>query len=318
MGLYPGGIGLFEKLNERLAELKEKGRNKEKWERRLKQLKQDLSNWELSREEWRMKLALEENDVQKLMGMSLSNLFYTILGSKKEKLDQEQRDVLEARLKFDECESTIQDIKQQIAELEPKWRQVRYWKMDYESVFETKEKQILKQNQELMKIADERAKLTVQLKELKEAISVGETVRKNLTSAENDLESAANWGTYDMLGGGMVSTHIKHNRIDEAMNHIYEAQNGLARFENELHDVGETLPSHLKISGVLKFSDYFFDGLISDWLVQGEIRDMLDQVQNKLSEVDHILGELESMKNQVEAERGGVDRKYVQIVEEYS
>ncbi|MFD1178568.1 hypothetical protein ACFQ3W_20020 [Paenibacillus puldeungensis] len=227
---------MFEELNERLAELKEKGRNKEKWERRLKQLKQDLSNWELSREEWRMKLVSEEKDVQKLMGMSLSNLLYTILGSKKGKLDQEQRDVLEARLKFDECESTIQGIKQQIAELEPKWRQVRYWKMDYESVFEAKEKQILKQNEELMKLAEERAKLTVQLKELKEAISAGQSVRKNLTSAEAELGSAKNWGTYDLLGGGMVSTHIKHNRIDEAMNYIYAAQNSMARFEGELRD----------------------------------------------------------------------------------
>ncbi|MFD1178569.1 hypothetical protein ACFQ3W_20025 [Paenibacillus puldeungensis] len=69
---------------------------------------------------------------------------------------------------------------------------------------------------------------------------------------------------------------------------------------------------------MLKFSDYFFDGLISDWLVQGEIADMLGLVQSKLSEVDRILADLESAKNEVEAERAGVVRKYVQIVEEYS
>ncbi|KFN09039.1 hypothetical protein [Paenibacillus macerans] len=95
---------MFEDLTEQLAELKEKGRNEEKWRKRLEQYKQELAEAEGARDRWRQKLAHEEEDVRKLSGMSLSNLLATILGNKAEKLDCEQRQVLEAKVKYDESD----------------------------------------------------------------------------------------------------------------------------------------------------------------------------------------------------------------------
>lgn len=106
---------MFKDMNERLAELKEKGRKKEKWEKRHQQLKEELAALERAREEASRRLAAEEKDVEKLSSLSLSNLLYTILGKKTEKLDQEQREVLEAKLKYDEADRAVQHTEQQIA-----------------------------------------------------------------------------------------------------------------------------------------------------------------------------------------------------------
>lgn len=248
---------MFEDLTGQLAELKEKGRNEEKWRKRLEQYKQELAEAEVARDRWRQKLAHEEEDVRKLSGMSLSNLLATILGNKAEKLDREQRQVLEAKVKYDESDRKVRSLEQQIAQLERQWQEVRNWKAAYTRVFQEKERQVLTQNEELAELADRRAELSVQLKELEEAILAGQSVQSDLSAAEDDLHSAKNWGTYDMLGGGMLSTHIKHNRIDEAMDHIYQAQRSLARFERELRDVGGGLPVEMEISGMLTFADYF-------------------------------------------------------------
>lgn len=175
----------------------------------------------------------------------------------------------------------------------------------------------MQENEELRTLAEEQAALSVQNKELEEALRAGRSVAHDLDSAVDKLRSAKNWGTYDMLGGGMISTHIKHGRLDEAMNDLYRAQNSMRHFEKELRDVGEQMPVHIEIGGFLKFSDYFFDGFIMDWIVQGKINDMLDQVESKRSEVNKILSDLAALQRRVEAELNSLRRKYVQTVEQY-
>ncbi|WP_068785880.1 hypothetical protein [Paenibacillus phocaensis] len=309
---------MFEELNARMAELKEKGRNQEKWQRRLKELQQELSGLEEERDRWQKKLAVEEEDVRKLSAMSLSNLLATLLGNKAEKLDREQREVLEAKMRFDAADAAVRDMERQVTDLERKLLEVGSWRNDYERVFQAKERQILEENEELRELAEREAVLTVQLKEVDEAVRAGQSALHDLEAAEEDLRSAKNWGTYDMLGGGMLSTHIKHGRIDEAMSHLHVARQSLQHFSRELRDVGETLPSNLEIGGFLKFSDYFFDGFFTDWLVQGQINDSLDQVLAQSSAVSEVQRELETSKRRLESERAEVHRKYVQAVELYT
>ncbi|GGH19292.1 hypothetical protein GCM10008013_15870 [Paenibacillus segetis] len=308
---------MFEDLNARLIELKELGRKKEKLEARLIQLQKELAELESTRDMWQQRLVLEEKDVDKLTGMSLTYFFYTILGKKDEKLDQEQREVFEAKLKYDEAERAVIDTLEQINHLEQQLKDVRFWKMDYDQIFRTKEEQLLRDNAELRELTERRAELKVQYKELNEAVQAGQSVIYDLGRAEDELRSAKNWGTYDMLGGGMISTHIKHSRVDEAMEHIYIAQNSLRRFQKELGDVGEHLPEDLEISGALKFGDYFFDGFITDWLVQGRINDTLEQVREKQSKINRMQSGLESAKRKVESELATIERKYIQTVELY-
>ncbi|WP_059045095.1 coiled-coil domain-containing protein [Paenibacillus rubinfantis] len=309
---------MFEDLNARMAELKEKGRNQEKWQHRLKSLQQELSGLQEERNRWQKKLAAEEEDVRKLSAMSLSNLLATVLGNKAEKLDREQREVLEAKVKYDAAESAVRDMERQISEIERRLLELGSWQHEYERVFQAKERQILEENEELRELAEREAVLTVELKEVDEAVRAGQSALHDLNAAEEDLRSAKNWGTYDMLGGGMLSTHIKHGRIDEAMSHLHAARQSLQRFDRELKDIGASLSTNLNISGLLRFSDYFFDDFFSDWLVQGRINNSLDQVRNQTTAVSEVQRGLETAKRRLESERAEVHRKYVQAVEQYA
>jgi len=308
---------MFEDLNERLAAVKEKARGMEKWEARLHQLQEELVELERTRDQSRRRLAAEEKDVERLSGASLSAFIYSILGKKLEKLDQEQREALEAKLKYEHAERAVQDVQQQIDQVQQRIREVRNSEADYELLFQEKERRILDSNQELRELADRLAELMVQNKELQEALDAGISVQEDLRLAEESLNSARNWGTYDMLGGGMISTHIKHSRIDEAMEHVYRVENTLQRFSKELRDVGDTLSVDMKIDGFLTFTDYFFDNLITDWFVQGRIKEILNQVITKASQVDELMDHLSRSKRQAEQQFEVLHRQYVQIVETY-
>ncbi|AZS15832.1 hypothetical protein [Paenibacillus lutimineralis] len=308
---------MFEDLNERLAAVKEKARGMEKWEARLHQLQEELVELERTRNQSRRRLAAEEKDVERLSGASLSAFIYFILGKKLEKLDQEQREALEAKIKYEHAERAVQDVQQQIDQVQQRIREVRNSEADYELLFQEKERRILDSNQELRELADRLAELMVQNKELQEALDAGISVQEDLRLAEESLNSARNWGTYDMLGGGMISTHIKHSRIDGAMEHVYRAENNLQRFGKELRDVGDTLSVDMKIDGFLTFTDYFFDNLITDWFVQGRINEILNQVITKASQVDELMDHLSRSKRQAEQQFEVLHRQYVQMVETY-
>ena len=68
--------------------------------------------------------------------------------------------------------------------------------------------------------------------EVEEAIAAANRVLMNLRQAETALSSAGSWGIWDMLGGGMFTTGIKHSRIDDARTSLEEARRSLRRFQN--------------------------------------------------------------------------------------
>ncbi|MDR9852554.1 hypothetical protein RJP21_02925 [Paenibacillus sp. VCA1] len=306
---------MFEAANARLTELKESLRNKTKWEKRLQELKAEREEREREADRWKQRLADEEKDVERLTGASLSGLFFGLIGKKEEKLERVQLEVLEAKAKYDAAVRAVEDITKQCQETDKLLREVRYSEFEYERILQEKEQAILRQHGELSELAERQADLTIHLKEMKEAVQAGRSVLHDMEQARDYLQSARNWGTYDMLGGGMLSTHIKHNKIDEAMGYIHDAQTSLRRFGKELKDVEMHLSIEIDIGSFLRFSDYFFDGFISDWMVQGRINDTLSQVEEKLDAVKGIVRQIEAEQRSLEARLADVKRRYEYVIE---
>ncbi|GIO28703.1 hypothetical protein [Ornithinibacillus bavariensis] len=90
----------------------------------------------------------------------------------------------------------------------------------------------------------------------------------------------------------MISSAIKHSKMDEASDHIHVAQYKMRSFQKELLDINEMIEMDLNVSELLRFADHFFDGFIVDWVVQGRINDSLDQVYMNQSKVVKILNQL--------------------------
>jgi len=129
-------------------------------------------------------------------------------------------------------------------------------------------------------------------KERAEAIQAGQKARESLQNALNALESARGWGIYDILGGGFISSMIKHSKMDKANNYIAEAKYNLSRFGKELMDIQEFSNINLSTGDFWGFSDWFFDGLISDWIMQDRINEARGQVKQAIQRVNEILARL--------------------------
>ncbi|MCX7711384.1 MAG: hypothetical protein N2484_16205 [Clostridia bacterium] len=288
---------MFEELNKDLAEAKERLRKKQKIESMVLQTKQELKKEQERKSKLENILQHENEDVKKLESFSIAGLFYSVLGSKEQQLEKERQELLAARLKYDECCRTVTALERELASYEETLNSLFGAESHYEVALKRKEESILKGNGnktiELHQLLDKASDLEAQKKELQEAITSGNIAQSELGRVIKSLESAENWGTWDMMGGGFLATSAKHSRIDEARDYASHTKIALSRFQRELSDVDLSMDIDINIGSFETFADYFFDGLISDWVVQSRIRDSLASVQQVFNHTNRLLSSLE-------------------------
>ena len=127
---------------------------------------------------------------------------------------------------------------------------------------------------------------------MKEAMDAGERALATLKSAQEKLNSASNWGVFDMFGGGLFSTIMKRSKMTDAQNLMETAKMDLKLFQKELKDVNVPLDLRIEVGSFLSFADFFFDGFIADYLIQEKIIDAKNQVADAIYEMETILNGL--------------------------
>lgn len=287
---------MFEEFNRELINAKEKLWRKQKLDSLVSQTGETLQK-ELDRKmELENILQDEDKDVKKLEALSITSIFYSILGSKLQQLEKERQEALSARLKYDECSKSVLVLEQELASYNDSLNPLLGAECEYETTLKRKEEFILGLNDDnsrkLFQLMDNIADIEGQKKELKEAIEAGETAQSELSLVINALESAEGWGTWDMLGGGFFATAAKHSHIDEAKEYAHRTKIALIGLQHELSDVSLSMNIDINIGSFETFADYFFDGLITDWIVQSGIQESLDSARSVANEVGGVIESL--------------------------
>lgn len=129
-------------------------------------------------------------------------------------------------------------------------------------------------------------------KERREAIEAGNRALGSLNAAKRELDSAKNWGIVDLIGGGLLTDIIKHSKMGNAQRYMEQARYDLQNFSRELQDVSTRVDFDFNTADFLTFADFFFDGLVADWLMQSRINQTREQVNEAIRRVEDILRRL--------------------------
>lgn len=129
-------------------------------------------------------------------------------------------------------------------------------------------------------------------KERREAIAAGNRALDSLREAYRELDSARGWGIYDIIGGGLFSSLIKHSKMDAAQECLQAAKSDLQRFETELQDLNQFEDINLDTRDFLGFADLLFDGLLADVMMQSRINEARRKIDTAISRVEDILRRL--------------------------
>jgi len=309
-------------LDARLAEAAQRVSRWERLERRLAALTEEAQAAAESVQGLRDQLQREEHEVARLEGISLGGLFYGLLGTKEDRLRQERQEAVAARLRHDEAVHRLAAVQAEQERVRREQDPLADSREQYQALLVEKEKQIAATPgdgaRQLFNLGDAERRLEWELQQLREAILAGQAADAALAPVEESLNSAHSWGVWDMLGGGLIATSIKHSRVDEAQQAAYAAQQALSAFRRELKDVDlDFTADGISIEGFSRFADYFFDGLIADWVVQNRINESLDSVRRAREQVAALLDRLQQQVPETEADLAAARQRRAEFVTRY-
>ncbi len=249
----------------------------------------------------------DEYDVTRLERRGLASLFYGIVGKKEEKLNEERREAVTSKAKYDVAMQEMDLVQRRISRYEEELTALKDIEMQYAYALKEKVK-LLKAtatpvSEKILQYEEQISGFENQKKEINEAISAGNKAKNIAEQVLSELDDAEGWGTWDLLGGGLISDLAKHSSLDDAQEEIEHLQVQLRRFKTELADVTIRAEMQVNIDGFLRFADYFFDGLFADWAVLDKIEESKSEVKNVINQIQAVLNKLAAMLDAAEKDQ---------------
>ena len=304
--------------DEQLQKLQEQIARKRQLEAQVSELRTQRSTLSTRVRELEAIKMQEQADVDKLEGRSLAAFFYNVIGKMDEQLNKEREEAYAARVKYDAAARELTAVEDELARYEAELSSLRDCERQYDAVLQEKAGAVKAAGgpaaEEILKLEERLAFLESQKRELREAVSAGNSALSTANHVLSSLDSAGGWGTWDLFGGGLISDLAKHSHLDEAQCNIEHLQSQLRRFKTELADVRISADMQVNVDGFLRFADYFFDGLFADWAVLDRINQSQEQVHSTKRQIENVLSRLNGMQRSVEQEQNQLESKLDTLV----
>ncbi|MGL4108948.1 hypothetical protein [Clostridium sp. LP20] len=295
---------MFNEINTKIKECKEEMILRNTLEKKLGTIQDSVDIKKRLLEVLKKNLDKEFKDVERLEKMSMANILSTILRNKEEKLYKEEQEYLEAKLKYQECLEVVNGYENDIDSIKLRIKNIDNYEEQYE--------ELIKKKYELIKSFDKEKKEKLQVlenlleidtkegREILEAITSGKECFSIIRNAGKALKSAKSWGTYDMIGGGVMSSIAKHDKLDTARKELNKLGYSIGRLNMELSDINMVLAiDDITFDNSTYAFDVFFDNIFTDMSVQDKIKDSLSKIRRLENRVNNLINQLEEKELKV-------------------
>lgn len=312
------GCLLMKCYDEQLRQLQAQCARKKKLEASIDELRAQRKTYADRADELRKLLADEQADVERLEGRSLAAFFYQMIGKMDEKLTKEQQEAYAAQVKYDAAARELEGIERDLKRCEDERNSLWGCEARYDAVLQEKTLAVKAAGgptaEKMLQLEERSGYLGSQKRELQEAMNAGNAALSCADQILSELNSAEGWGTWDLVGGGLLTDLAKHSHLDQAQASVETLQTQLRCFKTELADVTIDADIQVSIDGFLRVADYFFDGIFADWAVLDQIHQSQQQVQRVRNQIESVLNHLHTLMHQTDAELSRISREIEQLV----
>ena len=265
-------------------------------------------------------LEKEHRDVLILENQTVWSVFYTILGSKEMQLEIERQEYLMELLKYNELLDTIDLLEYENDLLKETVSQIQ--NQDERMTF------LMQKKERIMKEKDKKFSIKITLldqslrtlqQKVNESISAVEDAEQTaqlLVEIRNELQKVKDWGTWHYYGSGRNSAYTKKSFIDDARKKAIKANHYLETLENQLKQIfiDFEIPEQLRLNTFDQFLKTFYDNLITDWIVQQQIKNTMQNIQSTIDKISRIVGTVDSEKRKIITEIEKLKKKRSDLV----
>lgn len=128
--------------------------------------------------------------------------------------------------------------------------------------------------------------------ELIEAEHICVRALEKVKKALAHLKSAKSWGTFDMFGGGFLTSYFKTNKIEKAEKEIEQLHGELRKLNETSDDIRYALDGFEALTSLQKTLDIGLDDIYTNWKNQEQIKQnikLLEELKDNLIELEKDL-----------------------------
>lgn len=286
---------MLENINKNITEIEENLRKRQEFSNILEQKQQELGKEQTRRRKLGKALKKKERQIKRLQSPGVIGLIFR---RENTDLQEELRQYDVIKSEYEDCGNSIIDIEENINLYKEQIDNYHSLDSDYNDLIRERRDLILSKNDstahELKGYLDEISEKELSVRSVREGISACYRALPSLERAIRNMESARNWGVWDIMGGGFLSTAVKHSRIDKMKQEIKDVEREIKALNTILSYVNLPSDMDIQIGGFATFADYFFDGLIADLFVQGKIKDSLNKLRDTYDKINKIKNSLQT------------------------
>jgi hypothetical protein len=267
----------------------------------LDETKKALNDQYVEIEQMNTTLSKELRDLERLEGLSTKAIFHKILGNREQQLDKERQEYLEMSMKYEDLQKSIKILEYEENLLSAKVEGRADLESKLESLKRMRETEIIQSEpllrDKLLRLSNDLESNYHLKKELEEAIEAGNICANLIIQVIGHLEKVRNWGSFRKSGRSGMQRMMNRDSIDRARNLSFQVKHHLQLFDRELRDIGQRLNFNFDTIQFSDFTDFFFNNIITDWILQQKLASALSSVNQTLQHVKIIIANLEQEYN---------------------
>lgn len=298
--------------DEKIICLRTEIHEKERYEKQLKDVKAEYKAKEAKEKLLQEALTREEQDVKRLESLSFRNFWYSLIGSKSEKLSQEKRESYQAGYEYQKNRNAKENLAKEIATLEARLAHLQKSAAVLDALLIQKEESILLTeshlSQRIRDIIKSLSGYRIANQELSEAIAAGNDLLTHLYEVQKNLRYAGSYHRLHHQGIGYTQLSFSL-QLHHALTGFSDLKYYTDCFRRELKDVNPDL------CGKISFTDDLFDLMYIGITKHFEISAAAQRLETLLLYIQSIIGTLGDKKRDNEKAMSALTETKKQLLE---
>lgn len=262
----------------------------------------------------------EKKQMDDLNKLSISNIFTSIFKKKKSKKENQEKEYLDAKVKYEKQLLIVNSLREKIKIKRNELDKIENCEEEYDKLMDEKINVLKLQGdyftKEKIRLLDEKLNEYLKINEdIRKTHKIGKNLLEEVKLAKHDLEWSKKWGKVDMVAKDSMSSIAKQNKIRKVKLKFENIEKLINQFNKELEDIKI---NNLEFSNITFAMDIFFDNIFTDISVQRQINDSIEDIERLEDKVQNILYKLQIKNEEVIKKINNVKNDYISFVEEAS
>ncbi|MFQ7821163.1 hypothetical protein [Clostridium sp.] len=262
----------------------------------------------------------EKKQMDDLNKLSISNIFTSIFKNKKSKKENQEKEYLDAKVKYEKQLLIVNSLREKIKIKRNELDKIENCEEEYDKLMDEKINVLKLQGdyftKEKIRLLDEKLNEYLKINEdIRKTHKSGKNLLEEVKLAKHDLEWSKKWGKVDMVAKDSMSSIAKQNKIRKVKLKFENIEKLINQFNKELEDIKI---NNLEFSNITFAMDIFFDNIFTDISVQRQINDSIEDIERLEDKVQNILYKLQIKNEEVIKKINNVKNDYISFVEEAS